>query len=170
MHAGVRVCLSTEEQTNPLKYMIQPSLTRRDPLDLSSHIQVARDLKKPMNLNYSEDQILYFDGKAAMENNDLVRASASLKKSAEIYPHFKTLESIGECLLEQGNFRESVIYLSASAGLGNKQFRSYFLLAKALIELKDIELARDKLNQALFINPNYKAAKDLLSTISGNAE
>ena len=101
-----------------------------------------------------------------MEKNDFVKALASLKKSAELFPHFKTYECIGVCLLEQGNFIEAVLYLSASGGLGNRQSKPYYLLAKALIELKDIEWARLKLDQALEVNPNYKAARDLRSSIS----
>lgn len=119
-----------------------------------------------MNSVYSEDQILYQEGRSAMEKNDFAAALASLKKSANIFPHFKTYESVGVCLLKLGNFSEAVLYLSASAGLGNNQSKPLFLLAQALIELRTTDWARDKLNQALAINPDYKAAKELLSVIS----
>jgi tetratricopeptide (TPR) repeat protein len=117
----------------------------------------------------SEHHILYNEGRAAMEKGDLVSAVEMLKRSAELYPHFKTYESIGECLLKQDKVMEAVLYLSAAAGLGNKQFRSYFLLAKALVELGEVDWARNKLEQALSLNSDYKAAKDLLSQISARA-
>lgn len=119
-----------------------------------------------MSSEYSQDHILYLQGQDLMEKGEFVKALESLKKSAELSPHFKTYEYIGTCLLELGDFCEAVMYLSASAGLGNKQSKAFYLLAKALIGLKKLDWARDKLNEALSINPNYKAAKDLLSEIS----
>ena len=102
-----------------------------------------------------------------MEKGDFVRAVYSLTRSADLQPHFKTSECIGVCLLEQSNFSEAVIHLSISVKLGKgRQSKPLFLLAKALFELNQIEMARDNLNQALSINPDYKAARDLLSSIS----
>jgi len=114
----------------------------------------------------SEEYILYQEGRNAMEKGDFATAAEMLKRSAETTPHFKTYECIGECLLEEGKFREAVFYLSAAAGLGNKSFRSYYFLAKALLELGNLELAKIKLNQALSIKPDYRSAKDLLNKIS----
>lgn len=119
-----------------------------------------------MSSDYSEDYILYQAGRTAMDRNDFVEALASLKKSLAIRPHFKTYESIGECLLKQGNHHEAVTYLAASAGLGNKQCRALLLLSKALIGRGQLELAAEKLNQALSINPGYKAASELLFSIT----
>lgn len=119
-----------------------------------------------MSVEYSQDHVLYQQGRDFMEKGDFVRALENLKKSAELFPHFKTYECIGICLLEQKNYSEAVTYLSASAGLGRKQSKSYFLLAKALVEIKQIDWAREKLDQALAINPDYKEAKDLLTKIS----
>lgn len=121
---------------------------------------------KTMSTQYDEDHRLYQQGREAMEKGDLEKAIQSLKESALLLPHFKTYESIGECLLNQNNYGEAVIYLSAAAGLRSNQSRPLYLLAKALVELKDFEEAKEKLNRVLSINPDYKAAKDLLSEIS----
>ena len=49
----------------------------------------------------SEDHKLYNEGMAAMERGDFAGAVDRLKRSAEMYPHFKTYESIGECFLAE---------------------------------------------------------------------
>ena len=64
------------------------------------------------------------------------------------------------------SYGELLCFLAAAVGISNGQFRSYFLLAQALIGLNEVEKAREKLNQALEINPDYKTARELLSTIS----
>ncbi len=55
----------------------------------------------------SEHQILYNGGRTAMEKGEFARAVEMLKRSAELLPHFKTFESVGECLLELGNYAEA---------------------------------------------------------------
>src|SRR5207237_39833 len=114
----------------------------------------------------SQDNVLYHQGRNLMEKGDFVGALNSLTRSADIYPHFKTSECIGVCLLKQGNFSEAFIHFSTSVKLGKgKQSKPLFLLAKALAELNQIEQARESLNEALAINPDYKAARDLLLSI-----
>ena len=62
-------------------------------------------------------------------------------------------------------YEKAILYLSAAAGLGNKQFRAYFLLANALLQINDVRGARQKLEHALSINPNYREARERLSGI-----
>jgi len=100
-----------------------------------------------------------------MESGDFKAAIEKLQESAESDPHFKTFESLGECYLELKNYSQAIVYLAASAGLGSKPFRAYFLLAKALLAFGDKEKAVNKLKEALEINSNYKAAKNLLAVI-----
>ena len=100
-----------------------------------------------------------------MDNGDLGQAIEKLKESAELFPHFKTYECIGDCYLQLGQAQEAVPFLAAAAGLGNKQVRPYLLLAKALIATGDLDLARTKLNEVLAINPNYRAAGELLESL-----
>lgn len=101
-----------------------------------------------------------------MEKGDFPLAIEKLTKSAEMSPHFKTYECLGESYLLLGEPQQAIMFLAAAAGLGNRQFRSYFLLAQALLGLNELEKAREKLNQALAMNPEYKAARELLSSIS----
>jgi tetratricopeptide (TPR) repeat protein len=113
-----------------------------------------------------DHHVLYVQGRAAMEKGDMVQAVELLKRSAELYPHFKTYESIGECLLAQDDFNEAVLYLSASSGLGSKPFRALYLLARALIGTGEPDQARQKLLRALAINSDYRAARELLEQIT----
>lgn len=105
-----------------------------------------------------------------MESRDFTAAIEKLKKSAELTPHFKTLECLGECFMEQKNYAEAINYLIKSTELTNNQSRNYFLLAKALLESGEKDKALDKLKEALNINPNHKAARDLLTNVSSNLE
>ncbi len=128
---------------------------------------VLRSLKKEVHMKFesSPDYLLYQRSRELMDKGDYVTALEGLTESAELSPHFKTFESIGECYLQIGEPRKAVKFLAAAAGLGNSQSRPFFLLAKALLELDDADLARIKLKQALELNPDYKAAHDLLETI-----
>lgn len=101
-----------------------------------------------------------------MEGKNLDEAITKFEESARIDPHFKTFELLGECYFNKGEYGRAIIFLSDAAGLGNKPSRAYFLLAKALLQFNDVEKARDKLNHALSINPEYKEASDLLSSIA----
>lgn len=119
-----------------------------------------------MNKQLGKSSLLYHEGRKLILSKDFEAAIERLKKSSELIPHFKTLELLGECFLEQKNYSQAIIYLAAAAGLGNKSFRSYFLLAKALLEFDEVDKATEKLNEALRLNPNYREAKNLLSDIS----
>ena len=118
----------------------------------------------------TENYMLYQEGRAAMESRDYDLAIKKFEKSAELAPHFKTLESLGECFLEQKNYSRAIICFAAAAGLGNNQFRAYYLLAKALLAFGDQNKAVDKLNEALKMNPNYKAAQNLVTEILKETE
>ncbi len=123
-----------------------------------------------MSSDYSEHYLHYQAGRTAMEKNDLVGALASFTKSLELYPHFKTYESIGECLLRQGQHREAITFLAASSALGRKQPRALLLLSRALIHEGHTEIAAEQLDQALAINPDYSSARELLATLTSNAK
>lgn len=116
--------------------------------------------------DYYEGLHLYHDGRSAMEAGNYQLAVKKFEESIRIVPHFKTLESLGECLLLLNRSAEAIDYLAAAAGLGNKQFRARYLLAQALCATSDIPGAIEKLQQALDINPNYQRARDLLNELS----
>lgn len=111
---------------------------------------------------------LYEDGRAAMGSKDYAAAVEKLTASVDMSPHFKTYELRAECHLELKNFPQAIKYAAAAAGIGNNQFRARLVLAKALIEYGEVQWAVDKLNEALRMNPDYKAACDMLATLREN--
>lgn len=114
----------------------------------------------------TENYMLYQEARTAMKSGNYDLAIERFEKSADLAPHFKTLESLGECFLEQKSYSRAIIYLAAAAGLGNNQFRAYYLLAKALLAFGEPDKAVEKLNEAIRLNPNYKTAINLLNEIS----
>ena len=101
-----------------------------------------------------------------MEKGDIAAAVEAFKQSGSLAPHFKTFECIGECLLAQNDHAQAALYLAAAVGMGrNNRARPLYLLARALVELDNVELAREKLTQALDLNPSYRSARKLLETL-----
>ena len=76
----------------------------------------------------------YTAGRAAMERGDMETAVEHLKRSLAAVPHFKTLELLGTACKTLQRADEALLYLAAAAGLGNRQFRPRYLLAKILLE------------------------------------
>jgi tetratricopeptide (TPR) repeat protein len=117
-------------------------------------------MKSPSSMELSSQ--LYQAGREAMEQRQFDDAVVLLRSSAELCPHFKTLELLGECLLElPGRSSEATLFLAAAAGLGNKSARSFFLLARALSLQGNIQAAIEKLDIAIEIQPQYRAAIQL---------
>jgi len=105
---------------------------------------------------------LYQLGREAAQRHEVEKAVELFRRSIEFGPHFKTLELLGELLLEsQGPSSEAVVLLAAAAGLGIKQSRPLFLLATALARRGQINDALETLDRAIEIQPNYKRALEL---------
>jgi tetratricopeptide (TPR) repeat protein len=128
-------------------------------------------MNDPLNgetIRMSEESFrLYEEGRAAMDAGDHRLAIERFKQSSGIKPHYKTYELLGEVLLTTGAYQEAVLYLSAASGLGNREFRSRYLLAKALLTL-DPNFAHEavlKLKEAIGINSRYNSATNLLEEI-----
>jgi tetratricopeptide (TPR) repeat protein len=113
---------------------------------------------------------LHDEGTRAMKLSDYSAAVEKFTDAANLHPHFKTYELLAECYVELKNFPEAIKYAAAGAGLGNNQFRSRFILAKALAEYGEFQWAVDKLNEALRMKPDYKAAKDMLAKLREGEE
>lgn len=113
----------------------------------------------------SKSSELHDEGTAAMKSKDYGAAIEKFTAAGNLSPHFKTYELLGECYLELGNFPQAIKYAAAAAGIGNNQFRARFILARALAEYGDVQWAVDKLNEALEMKPDYKAARELLAKI-----
>jgi tetratricopeptide (TPR) repeat protein len=96
-----------------------------------------------------------------MERRDYVAAIDLLSRSNEVFPHFKTLELLGECLLEsRKDGTEAVTVLAAAAGLGNRASRAYYLLARALHGCGRTQEAIEKLDAAIGFQCDFRAASE----------
>lgn len=111
---------------------------------------------------------LFQEARDALGRGQVDSAAAKLRESAERAPHFKTYELLGECLLTQGHLEEAALFLSAGAGLGNRQGRPRYLLARALLQLDEPVLAAEKLREVIEMQPEYRAAHTLLATLSAD--
>lgn len=109
---------------------------------------------------------LYQAGRRAMDAGNKAEATALFRSSIELEPHFKTLELLGEILLDgEVASSEAVVVLAASCGLGNKQSRPYFLLGKALMMRGDLEGAISRLDLAIELQPAFRKAIELRDDI-----
>lgn len=104
---------------------------------------------------------LYTQAREAMDAGDLPRAIDRFQGSAMVHAHPKTYELLGECHLRQGDLPNAILYLSAASGLGNRQFRSRYLLAQALEARGEPLRAVQKLDEALAAQPCYRSAREL---------
>jgi predicted Zn-dependent protease len=85
---------------------------------------------------------LYESGREALAADRLEDAIRTLEESAELDPHFKTLELLGEAWLRKGVPQSSVVPLAAATTL-NDQARAPSLLAEAFAALgQDLEAHR----------------------------
>jgi tetratricopeptide (TPR) repeat protein len=109
--------------------------------------------------------LFYQKGREAIASGNLVSAIRFLEQSAQIDPHFKTFELLGECLIKRGQCSEAVAALSMSVELGNKPYRALYLLAQALESIGHREEAIARLTQAIEMKPDYKAARALLDRL-----
>jgi tetratricopeptide (TPR) repeat protein len=107
---------------------------------------------------------LYKAGREKMEAGDYRSAIALFNESNTAFPHFKTLELLGECHLLQEQPLDAIIPLAAAVGLGSNEFRAMYLLAKAFLALGQNRNAIQFLDLALKINPTFKAAGELRSS------
>ena len=111
-------------------------------------------------------QQLYNDGRGAFETGDVARAIHSFQQSAAVFPHFKTLELLGEALLQSGNALAAVAPLAAATAL-NAQVRAPSLLAEAFLSLGEIEDAREFAADVITRDPGNRRARRVLDAIGG---
>ncbi|HEY0321395.1 MAG TPA: hypothetical protein VGC66_10595 [Pyrinomonadaceae bacterium] len=103
----------------------------------------------------------------AWENGDLATAVTMLREGIYAFPFPKSLELLGECLLQEGNPVEATIYLAAAIGMsGEVEFRSLFLLGKALATANDNYVSKIMLTKAISIKPDAEAQELLRLVIS----
>jgi len=116
-----------------------------------------------MSMDRDQSYVYYNKGREAYESGDRRAALEKFGQSIKLFPHFKTLELLGECLLREDRFKEAIVYLGAAVGLGNNPFRAHFLLAQAWLAVGEKHDAIVHLKKAIEMNPDYKAAKELLN-------
>jgi hypothetical protein len=105
----------------------------------------------------------YESGRALLDAGDLSGAIVQLEASADAFPHFKTLELLGEAWLRSGNPGRAVVPLAAATTL-NLQVRAPSLLAEALLELGDEREAHRIARLALDRDPNNKKARKVFES------
>ena len=91
-------------------------------------------------------------------------AIASLSASAAGDPHFKTLELLGECLLNVGRHLEAIVPLAAATTL-NRGVRAPSMLAEAMLRAGQVSDARQFCSLALSRDPQNRRALELLACI-----
>jgi tetratricopeptide (TPR) repeat protein len=91
---------------------------------------------------------LYRLGREAMEAGSLEAAVVLFDESIAVWPHFKTLELLGECLLRLGRLREAVVPLAAATAL-HVEARAPALLAQAYLQLGQFPEAKHFAEEAL---------------------
>lgn len=95
-----------------------------------------------------------------MEAGVLEVAVERFRESVAEWPHFKTLELLGECLLRLERPRDAIVPLAAATAL-NPQGRAPALLARAFLELGTYRDAFDQAEEALRRAPDNKLALEV---------
>ena len=108
---------------------------------------------------------LYENGRTLMGAGDLERAIQAFSDSVAIYPHFKCLEPMGECLLALGHSTQAVVPLAAAATL-NRQVRAPSLLAQALLNIGEYRRAAELATSVLASSPGNRVAQAVLANPS----
>jgi tetratricopeptide (TPR) repeat protein len=96
---------------------------------------------------------LYHLGREAMESGALEEAVALFRESILEWPHVKTLELEGECLLRLGRPRDAIVPLAAATAL-HPSARPPALLAQAFLALAHYGEAIEFAEEALRRTPN----------------
>jgi len=97
-----------------------------------------------------------------MSSGEFEGAVAAFRESVAVYPHFKCLELLGECLLELNRPLEAIVPLAAAARL-NRQDRAPAFLALALLRAGEVERAADIAEEVSAQAPGNHVAKTVLA-------
>ncbi len=111
-------------------------------------------------LNRSSE--LYSEGRNLIGSGELERAVEVLRASIEAHPHFKTLELLGECLLNLGRAEQAIVPLAAASAL-NRQVRAPSLLAQAFAACGEFRRAAEVASAVLAAAPTNKVARRVLA-------
>ncbi len=112
---------------------------------------------------------LYHRGRTAMEAGVLEEAVVRFGESVTTWPHFKTLELLGECFLRLARPRDAIVPLAAATAL-NRQGRAPALLARAFLELGDHRTAHDLAEESLARAPGNRPALEVQEAVRRHLE
>jgi tetratricopeptide (TPR) repeat protein len=107
---------------------------------------------------------LYDAGRARMEVGAIEEAIELFRRSADLEPHFKTLELLGECNARVGRLSKAIVPLAAATTL-NPQSRAPALLAEVFERLGRQEDARTMAQLAIERDRNNKLAAAVLARL-----
>jgi len=110
---------------------------------------------------------LYKKGRLLMKTGDYEEAILFFRRSAEMEPHFKTFELLGESRLTLNRISESVGPLAAATTV-NRGVRAPSLLAEAFLRNQKFDDAEDFAKIALQRDPGNKRARDVLKSLETN--
>lgn len=103
-------------------------------------------------------QRLFQQGRVCMVSGEFQAAVQVFTDSIGVYPHFKALELLGECLLAIGEPIQAVVPLAAATAL-NDQVRAPSLLSQALLAIGDYERAARVATAVLARSPGNRVAQ-----------
>lgn len=118
---------------------------------------MARPLAAEATDMSDEARRIYEDGRNAMSAGRFGEAVMAFEQSARLSEHFKTLELLGECLIQLGEFGQAVASLERAAAL-NVQVRARSLLAEALLRGGDVARAAEVAASVLLEAPTNRKA------------
>src|SRR5262245_8322102 len=107
----------------------------------------------------------YDKGRAAMDAGDFHQAIACFQQSAQIDPHFKTYELLGECLIKIDLPQQAIAPLQSAAAM-NTSVRAVSLLSEAFFMLGKLSEAEQVANEALRRDTNNRKAREIIEKIS----
>jgi tetratricopeptide (TPR) repeat protein len=110
-------------------------------------------------------QELYYKGREAMEAGDLRQAISSFRESAELEPHFKTFELLGECFLKSNQPLQAIAPLQSATAM-NTSVRAVSLLGEAFYLVGRHTEAEQCANEALRRDANNRKAQEIRGTLS----
>ena len=96
-------------------------------------------------------------------------AAGLLTQSIAAWPHFKSLELLGECLIKIGRLQEAIVPLAAATAL-NAGVRAPALLAEVFLQLdqrEDAERAAEIASTRHPANKTARKVKDALADALG---
>ncbi len=119
------------------------------------------------NKKMTEGYALYQQGRYLMKDRRYEEAVSLFRRSAELAPHFKTFELLGECLLTLGRLTEAIGPLAAATTL-NPGVRAPSLLAEAFLKDNQFANAEEFAALALQRDSSNRKARIILKTLEAN--